>query len=70
MSEEQRQSSKLWESGSFDAHKKAAAPIIVMLGHLELDTEVSDADIETTESNDCRGVSRRNGDANGVLAMT
>jgi len=30
--------------------------------------EVSDADIETTESNDCRGVSKKNRDANGVLA--
>jgi len=39
-----------------------------MLGHLELDTEVSDAGIETTESDDCRGVSKKNGDANGVLA--
>jgi len=24
--------------------------------------------METTESNDCRGVSRKDGDANGVLA--
>ena len=43
--------------------------MIVMLGHLELDTEVSDADMETMESNDCRGVSEKNGDANGVLAV-
>jgi len=41
-----------------------------MLGHSELDTEVSDADMETVESNDCRGVSRKDGDANGVLAAT
>jgi len=41
-----------------------------MLGHSELDTEVSDTDIETAESNDCRGVSRRDRDANGVLAAT
>jgi len=37
MSEEQRQSSKLWESGSFDACKNAAAPTIAIvmgcLGH-------------------------------------
>jgi len=39
-----------------------------MLGHPELDTEVSDAGIETIESDDCRGVSKRDGDANGVLA--
>ena len=68
MSEERRQSSKLWEPGSFDACKKAAALMIVMLGHSELDTEVSDADMETTESNDCRGMSRKNGNANSVLA--
>ncbi len=37
---------------------------------LELDTEVSDAGMETTESNDCRVVSKKDGNANGVLAMT
>jgi len=42
--------------------------MIAMLGHPELDMEVSDAGIETTESNDCRGMSKKNGDANGVLA--
>jgi len=61
MSKERRQSSKLWEPGSFDAYKNAAAPMIAMLGHSELDTEVSDAGMETTES-------KKNGDANGVLA--
>ena len=30
--------------------------------------EVSDADIDTTESNDCRGVSRKDRESNGVLA--
>ena len=69
MSEEQRQSSKLWESGSFDACKNAATPMMVMLGHSELDTEVSDAGMETMESDDCREVSKKDGDANGVLAM-
>jgi len=42
--------------------------MIAMLGHLELDTEVSDAGMETMESDDCRGVSKKDGDANGVLA--
>ena len=70
MSEEQRQSLKLWEPRSFDVHKNAAAPIIAMLGHLELDTEVLDADMETTEFDDCRGESKKDGDANGVLAAT
>jgi len=70
MSEEQRQSLKLWEPGSFDAYKNAAAPMIAMLDHSELDTEVLDAGMETAESNDCREVSKKDGDANGVLAMT
>ena len=68
MSEERRQSSKLWEPGSFDVRKNAAAPMIAMLGHLEIDTEVSDAGVDTAESDDCRGVSKKDGDANGVLA--
>jgi len=68
MSKEQRQSSKLWEPRSFDVCKNAAAPMIVMLGRLELDIEVSDASMETVESNDCRGMSKKDGDANGVLA--
>ena len=70
MSKEQRQSSKLWEPGSFDAHKNAAAPIIMMLCCLELDTEVLDAGMKTAESDDCRGVFKKDRDANGVLATT
>jgi len=44
--------------------------MIAMLGRPELDTEVSDAGMETVESDDCRGVSKKNGDTNGVLAAT
>ena len=69
MSEERRQSSKLWEPESFDACKNAAAPMIMMLGRPELDMEVLDADMETAESDDCRGISKKNRDANGVLAI-
>ena len=58
----------MWEPGSSDTCKNAAAPMIAMLGHPELDTEVSDAGIETTESDDYRGLSKKDGDANGVLA--
>jgi len=43
--------------------------MIAILGHSELDTEVSDMSMETTESNDCRGMSEKDGDANGVLAV-
>ena len=70
MSEEKRQSSKLWEPRSFDACKNTAAPMIVMLGHSELDMEVLDAGMEIAESNDCRGMFKKNRDTNGVLAMT
>ena len=43
--------------------------MIVILGCLELDMEVLDAGMETVESNDCRGVSKKDRDVNGVLAM-
>ena len=32
--------------------------------------EVSDAGMETTDSDNCREISRDDGDANGVLAIT
>ena len=38
-----------------------------MLGCLELDMEVSDTGIETTESNNCRGMSRKDRNGNDVL---
>jgi len=66
----QRQSSKLLEPGSFDVYKNTTAPMIVMLGHLELDMEVSDAGMETMESSDCREVSKDDRNTNGVLAAT
>ena len=69
MSEEQRQSSKLLEPGSFDVCKNAAAPIIAILGCSEIDIEVSDTDMETTGSNNCRRILKDDGDANSVLAV-
>ena len=51
-------------------YKNAAAPMIAMLGCPGLGTEVLDAGMETAKSDDCRGVSRRGRDANGVLAIT
>jgi len=68
MSKEQRQSSKLLEPRSFDVCKNTAAPIIVMLSCSGLNTEVSDSGMETMESDNYRGISRSNRDANGVLA--
>ena len=44
--------------------------MIAMLGHSEVDMKVSDAGMETTESDDCRGVLGNNRDANSMLAMT
>ena len=41
-----------------------------MLGCSELDTEVSDTGMETVEFDDCRGESKKDGDANSVLAVT
>jgi len=49
-------------------HKNATALMIAILGCSELDMKVSDADMKTVESDDCRGISRNNGDANGMLA--
>ena len=69
MFKEWRQSLKLLEPRSFDVCKNAAAPMIVMLDCLELDIEVSDAGMETMKSDDCREVSKKNGDTNGVLAI-
>ena len=70
MFKKQRQSLKLWEPGSFNACKNAVAPMIAMLGRLKLDTEVSYTGMETTESDDCRGVSKKNKDANSMLSTT
>jgi len=44
--------------------------MIAMLGHSELDTKVSDTGMETAGSNDCRRMSRKDRDANGMLAIT
>jgi len=48
--------------------KNATVPIMVILGYLKIDLEVSDADMETAKFNDCRGMLGNNGDTNGVLA--
>ena len=68
MPKEQRQSSKLLELRNFDACKNTAVPIIVILGYSEINMEVSNAGIETTDSNNYREMLRDNGDANSMLA--
>ena len=44
--------------------------MIAMLGHPELDMEVSNAGMETAKSDDCREILINNRDANGMLATT
>ena len=68
MSKEQRQSSNLVKPESFDVYKNTTVPMIAILGCSEVNTEVSDADMETMESNNCRGVLGNDRDANSVLA--
>ena len=55
---------------SFYVYKNATALMIAMLGRLELDMEILDTGMETMESDDCREMSRKNGDANGILVIT
>ncbi len=43
--------------------------MITMLGCLEIDIEVSDAGIETIESDNYKGVSENNRDINGMLVV-
>ena len=49
--------------------KNATILMIVMLDCSELDIEVSDTGMETMEFDNCREVSRKDGNANGVLAV-
>ena len=43
--------------------------MIAILDYSKIDIEVSDADMETVESDSCRGVSEANRNANGILAI-
>jgi len=52
MSKKQRQSSKLLEPRYFDVHRNTAAPMIAMLDRSEIDMEVLDVGMETTDSDD------------------
>jgi len=70
MFKEQKQSLKLLEPKRFDICKNAAVLIIAMLGYSEINTEVSDADMETAESDDYREVLRDDRDTNGILVVT
>ena len=50
--------------------KNTVVLIIAMLGHLEVDIEVSDTDIETVKSDGCREVSETDRSTNAILAIT
>ena len=56
------------EPGSFDICKNATVPIIMMLSHLELDIEILDIGMKTTESDDCRGLLKDYRNTNSILA--
>jgi len=50
-------------------HKNAAVLMIVILGCSEIDTKVSNVDIEPMGSDDCREMSEADGDTNSMLIM-
>jgi len=52
------------------ARKNATALMIAMLGCSEIDTEISNTDVKTADFNDYREISRDDGDANSMLAVT
>ena len=56
------------ESGRFNAHKNTIVLMIVMLDCSEINIEISDTSMETIESDDCREMSRDDGDTNNILA--
>jgi len=60
---------KLAKAQNFGIHKNVTVPIIVMLGHSEVDMKVLSTGIETIESNDCREMLEDNEDANRVLPV-
>lgn len=57
------------ELESYDIWRKTKAPIIMMLGCLGVDTEVSNIGIKIIDFSKYRKVSRVNEDINGMLAV-
>ena len=55
--------------GSFDMCKNITALIIVMLGHSEINTEVSDIGVKTIKFNDCRELLENDRNINSILAI-
>ena len=54
---------------SFDVYKNTAVLMIVILGCLEVNTEVSDIGIETAESDGYREVLEDNGNTKNILTI-
>jgi len=65
MSEKWRQHWNLLEFGSFDIYKNTIVLMIAILSCLELDTDVLDDSVKTTESNECRKISESDRVTNG-----
>ena len=59
----------MYEPGSFDVCKNIVAPMITILDHLELDTEISDTSMKTVESDNYREMSRNDRNVNGMLVL-
>ena len=57
------------KSKSFNVCKNTVVPMIVILGCLEVNLEISSTDMKTTESDSCREVLGDNRDTNGILAV-
>ena len=70
ISKEQKHSWNLLKPTSFDVWRNAITPMIVILGYSEIDTQVSDTNIRTIRSDDCKEMSGDNRNTNNVLAIT
>ena len=67
MFKEWKKSWNLLEPESFDVFKNDIAPIIVILGHLEVNIEILNASMKTIMSNNYKGILEDNKNANNVL---
>jgi len=60
---------KLARVWKFNICKNVVASIIAMLGCLEVDTEISNTDIETVRFDDCRKMLRDDKNTNNMLVV-
>ena len=57
------------KSESFDIYKNTTTLTIVMLGHSEIDIEISDIGMKNTGSNNCREILENDRNTNSMLAI-